>query len=135
MKKLVSAMACFLVCFSIQAQTQQQSTNVQPENGRAKIVPVSQPAEQKAVEKVSPEAPKTHANCPHAATCPKAQAAANSQGEEKKPCAKQHENQSDAGAKTEPKAGCNHQNADHKAKCNHHSDEQPPCHKKQEEKK
>ena len=135
MKKLVSAIACFAICFSIHAQTQQEGGKVRivKTGDEAKVAPV----EHKVVGKTTTEAPKSHVNCPHATTCPKAQAAASSQGEEKKPCCAKHQaNKADADAKTEQKAGCNHQqNADQKAKCNHNSAEKTACPKKQGEKK
>ena len=143
MKKLVSAMACFMICFSVQGQiqiengeTRQQNANENRSAG-VRIVSVPQSGEQKAVEVREEAVPHQHkTDCPKAATCPKAQAAAaNGQGEAKKPCcAKHQETQADADAKTAPKTGCNHQhNADHK--CNHGSCNQPASPKKTEEKK
>jgi len=125
MKKLVSSAACLLICFSIHAQTQtgkvsitrQAGDETQVESNEAKPVPVQQSTEQKAGEtKADPANP--HAACPKAATCPKAQAAQaeSNQGEAKKPCCAKHQAANpDADAKTEQKAGCNHQNADQKA--------------------
>ena len=130
MKKLVSAIACFSICFSIHAQTQSNKTQTAPQNGKvqveksseAKTVPTHQCTEHKAVERSATEAPKAQTACPHAATCPKAQAACN-QGDAKPPCcAKHQESQSNGGAKTDPKAGSVPQNADPKAKGNQGSD-------------
>lgn len=141
MKKLVSAMACFMICFSVQGQiqiengeTRQQNANENRSAG-VRIVSVPQSGEQKAVEAKREQAvPHQHkTDCPKAATCPKA--AANAQGEAPKPCcAKHQESRTAADAKTAPKTGCNHQhNADHK--CNHGSGNQPASPKKVEGKK
>ena len=141
MKKLVNLIACFLICFSVQAQTQSGKTqNVQggdkpqvTRTGDAKDA-THNCADHKGGEKAV-EATNPHSACPKAATCPKAQAASNQDAEQKPCCAKHQENKTDADAKTEQKAGCNHQSADQKAKCNHNSDANSSCPKKTEEKK
>ena len=138
MKKLLSVIACFSICLSIQAQIQIENGETRQQNADehrsagVRIVPVQQTTEQKAVEVKKEEAvPHQHkADCPKAATCPKAAAAANGQDDAKKPCcAKHQENKADADA---TKTGCSHQQStDHK--CNHGSGEKPACQKKTEE--
>jgi len=143
MKKLVIAIACVTFCFSMQAQTQLDKSK--DGNGEAKVVKTSEVTPAQApqtyeLKDAKTEAVRPHTNCPNAATCPKAQAAAN-QGEAAKPaCCAKHQAatqapppEADDKAKTEQKTGCNHQNADQKANCNHGSGDKPACPKKQEE--
>jgi len=138
MKKLVSAIACFSICFAIQAQTQLDKP--QDGNGKAGIVKTGDATQTQGQQSYELKDAKTEVapqtTCPKAATCQKtcqktqadAQAAGN-QGEVKKPCCAKHQatQAADAEAKTEQKAGCNHQNADQKAKCNHGSEQKSTC--------
>ena len=128
MKKLVSSIVCLVICFSIQAQTQtgkvtitpvgngerQVERSAEPRIAPAPVTPAHQCEQHKAVEQKNDAVATPHA-CPKAATCPKA---TGNQGETKPCCAKHQGTQPDA-AKTEQKAGCNHQHAEQKAGCNH----------------
>jgi len=147
MKKLLSAIACFSICFAIQAQTQLSKPQDGNSGTQKKMQTQTQQSQELKNAKTEAVAPQT--TCPKAATCPK-QAASNqadavkpaccakhqaTQAEAAKPacCAKHQATQADGETKPEPKAGCNHQSADQKAKCNHGSDEKSTCPKKKEE--
>jgi len=132
MKKLVSSIACLMICFSIHAQTQTGKVSITPVSTEKQVeksseqkatpAPATHQCEQhKAAEQKAEPAATPHA-CPKAATCPKAQAAAAGNQGEAKPCCAKHQGTQSEAAKTEQKAGCNHnhQNADQKAGCNHH---------------
>ena len=128
MKKLVSTAVCLLIGLSIHAQTQSGTQPQKTDRTQVERTSEAKPAHQcdqhKAVQPAAAEAvaPKPHV-CPHAASCPKAQAAAaaeNNQGEAKKPaCCAKHQGEQSSDVKPEQKTGCNHQNAEQKAGCNH----------------